>query len=163
MNLSLKNVQKINWQSSQTAYDRSISCANATREINTTKTKNHPSRVGAHEKKDRFNRSFLMVEHKGFEPLTSSMPWKRASQLRQCPKYDYYSKKGSKYFRDSTHLRRARRNIYANQFARVDSLATRHRRLSPWPLPCHGSALANCANAPSMVFGLAPPRYNTLF
>ena len=26
-----------------------------------------------------------MVEHKGFEPLTSSMPWKRASQLRQCP------------------------------------------------------------------------------
>ena len=27
----------------------------------------------------------LMVEHKGFEPLTSSMPWKRASQLRQCP------------------------------------------------------------------------------
>ncbi len=26
-----------------------------------------------------------MVEHKGFEPLASSMPWKRASQLRQCP------------------------------------------------------------------------------
>ena len=23
-----------------------------------------------------------LVEHKGFEPLTSSMPWKRASQLR---------------------------------------------------------------------------------
>lgn len=28
-----------------------------------------------------------MVEHKGFEPLTSSMPWMRASQLRQCPKF----------------------------------------------------------------------------
>ena len=26
-----------------------------------------------------------MVEHIGFEPMTSSMPWKRASQLRQCP------------------------------------------------------------------------------
>jgi hypothetical protein len=25
------------------------------------------------------------VEHIGFEPMTSSMPWKRASQLRQCP------------------------------------------------------------------------------
>lgn len=37
-----------------------------------------------------------MVEHKGFEPLTSSMPWKRASQLRQCPKClvpDYHTKK----------------------------------------------------------------------
>lgn len=29
-----------------------------------------------------------MVEHIGFEPMTSSMPWKRASQLRQCPKYN---------------------------------------------------------------------------
>ena len=29
--------------------------------------------------------SYFLVEHKGFEPLTSSMPWKRASQLRQCP------------------------------------------------------------------------------
>lgn len=28
----------------------------------------------------------LLVEHIGFEPMTSSMPWKRASQLRQCPK-----------------------------------------------------------------------------
>jgi hypothetical protein len=27
-----------------------------------------------------------VVEHIGFEPMTSSMPWKRASQLRQCPK-----------------------------------------------------------------------------
>lgn len=27
-----------------------------------------------------------MVEHIGFEPMTSSMPWKRASRLRQCPK-----------------------------------------------------------------------------
>ena len=27
----------------------------------------------------------VMVEHIGFEPMTSSMPWKRASQLRQCP------------------------------------------------------------------------------
>lgn len=26
-----------------------------------------------------------VVEHIGFEPMTSSMPWKRASQLRQCP------------------------------------------------------------------------------
>ena len=26
-----------------------------------------------------------LVEHIGFEPMTSSMPWKRASQLRQCP------------------------------------------------------------------------------
>jgi hypothetical protein len=34
-----------------------------------------------------------MVEHKGFEPLTSSMPWKRASQLRQCPSSEqrYYT------------------------------------------------------------------------
>lgn len=25
---------------------------------------------------------FTLVEHIGFEPMTSSMPWKRASQLR---------------------------------------------------------------------------------
>lgn len=30
-------------------------------------------------------RYFKLVEHIGFEPMTSSMPWKRASQLRQCP------------------------------------------------------------------------------
>ena len=29
------------------------------------------------------------------------------------------------------HVPRPRRHIFANQFARVDSLATRHRRLSP--------------------------------
>ena len=29
--------------------------------------------------------SIHLVEHIGFEPMTSSMPWKRASQLRQCP------------------------------------------------------------------------------
>lgn len=34
-----------------------------------------------------------LVEHIGFEPMTSSMPWKRASQLCQCPKvYPHYSK-----------------------------------------------------------------------
>lgn len=34
-----------------------------------------------------------LVEHIGFEPMTSSMPWKRASQLRQCPEVlNYYSK-----------------------------------------------------------------------
>jgi hypothetical protein len=32
------------------------------------------------------------VEHIGFEPMTSSMPWKRASQLRQCPELPQYSK-----------------------------------------------------------------------
>ena len=32
---------------------------------------------------------FFMVEHIGFEPMTSSMPWKRASQLRQCPSSEY--------------------------------------------------------------------------
>ena len=32
---------------------------------------------------DKIN--LILVEHKGFEPLASSMPWKRASQLRQCP------------------------------------------------------------------------------
>ncbi len=30
-----------------------------------------------------------MVEHIGFEPMTSSMPWKRASQLCQCPKLNF--------------------------------------------------------------------------
>ena len=34
---------------------------------------------------------------------------------------------------DSTHLRRARRNIFANQFARVGSLANCHRQFSPGP------------------------------
>ena len=37
-----------------------------------------------------------LVEHKGFEPLTSSMPWKRASQLRQCPNGYYFNRKPSR-------------------------------------------------------------------
>ena len=32
-----------------------------------------------------FRKNTVLVEHIGFEPMTSSMPWKRASQLRQCP------------------------------------------------------------------------------
>ena len=34
-----------------------------------------------------------VVEHIGFEPMTSSMPWKRASQLCQCPNAVYSTKK----------------------------------------------------------------------
>ena len=37
---------------------------------------------------DGWSKDYL-VEHIGFEPMTSSMPWKRASQLRQCPLTTY--------------------------------------------------------------------------
>jgi hypothetical protein len=43
-----------------------------------------------------------MVEHKGLEPLTSSMPWKRASQLRQCPVLDVVER--SNYTKNSLDI-----------------------------------------------------------
>jgi|ETNmetMinimDraft_21_1059911.scaffolds.fasta_scaffold130989_2 site-specific DNA recombinase len=39
------------------------------------------------DKVDGWSKDYL-VEHIGFEPMTSSMPWKRASQLCQCPVLD---------------------------------------------------------------------------
>ena len=33
-----------------------------------------------------------MVEHIGFEPMTSSMPWKRATNCANAPNFAYYSK-----------------------------------------------------------------------
>jgi hypothetical protein len=42
----------------------------------------------------------ILVEHIGFEPMTSSMPWKRASQLCQCPERDEYNKNSSPLYRN---------------------------------------------------------------
>ena len=36
-----------------------------------------------------------LVEHEGFEPSTSSMPWMRASQLRQCPECSLFNSSSS--------------------------------------------------------------------
>lgn len=35
--------------------------------------------------------NLLLVEHKGFEPLTSSMPWKRATNCANAPCTFYYN------------------------------------------------------------------------
>lgn len=47
----------------------------------------------ANSKNSHFSYKELLVELEGFEPSTSSMPWKRASQLRHSPiRLDYKQK-----------------------------------------------------------------------
>ena len=54
-----------------------------TRALINKRTRDHISKVAG----SNVNQ---MVEHIGFEPMTSSMPSRRASQLRQCPNFNQY-------------------------------------------------------------------------
>ena len=87
--------------------------------------------------------SYELVGVTGLEPATSRPPAVRASQLRHTPiYYDLYHDTTiwARPWGPHGHLRRPRRHIFANQFARVAPLAKHHRRFSPQPY-----AFANCA------------------